>query len=62
MEPIGALAGVTFTLFFIAHIIISIIVGAFTTGKKMGFGEAFLLSIFFTPFIAIICIYLNERK
>jgi hypothetical protein len=62
MEPTGAIAGATLGMFFVVHVIGAIIVGAFTTGKKMGFGEAFALSLFFTPVIAIICVYLNENK
>lgn len=58
MEPIGF----TMIVMIIAHGAYSFVVGLFGASKKMGFGESFLLSLFFTPIIAIICVYLNESK
>lgn len=46
----------------IAHIIGSLIVGAFGASRKIGFGEAFVVSLLFSEFIAIICVYSTPSK
>lgn len=60
MELLGALAGMGLSIILTINIVGGLIVGAFTVNKKISFGEAFALSFFFTPIIAIICVYLNK--
>jgi hypothetical protein len=54
MELIGEL--------FVINLFYSFIIGIFSILKGTSFWQGFILSLLFTPFVAIICIYINQKK
>lgn len=50
-------------LFFglLGDCLLSVLVGMLGASRRLGFGWSFLISLFLTPFVGLVCVLLSER-